>query len=362
MSYQDVDFGMHRVDPLRMIRFGLANDAFLTEAGAAFTDRFLQRLIDGAAAVEAAFEADPTLANERIDAPIFVIGPPRTGTTALHRLLAAHPHHRVPQGWEFLYPTSADEPAVIEAAAAELGWPQAQQAEIRAIHTYDARMPKECLSAMSFAFRSEEFISRYRLPAYTNYLTACDMQPAYDVHRRVLQLLQRRVPTRRWVLKSPVHLQSIPELVATYPDASFAVTHRDPARVLGSVSSLVVALRRAFSDSVDPVEIGHYHLELYARSLDALVDHVEGVLPAERTVHVRHLDLVRDPVGTVSTVYDRLGIDVTDDITDRARDAAAAEREDGVGAHRYELADYGLDADEIAERFARYADRFLGEG
>ena len=347
--------------PLDIIRDGLATDARLTDAGAGFTDRFLARLVDGAAAIDAAFEADPTLADERIVEPIFVIGPPRTGTTALHRLLSAHPHHRVPEGWEFLYPTRSDEPDVIDAAGAELGWPQARQNDIRAIHTYDARMPKECLSAMSFSFRSEEFISRYRLPAYVDYLADCDMQPAYDMHRRVLQLLQRRQPTERWVLKSPVHLQSIPELVATYPDARFAVTHRDPARILGSVSSLITSLRRAFSDSVDPTEIGRYHLDLYTRSLDALVDHVDATLPAEKTVHLRHIDLVRDPVGAVSRVYDRLGIDVNADITDRARDAAAAEREDGVGSHRYELADFGLDLDEIAARFARYADRFLSD-
>lgn len=346
---------------LELIRAGLDEDARLTEAGRAFTDRFLRRLIDGAAAIDAAFDADPTLADERIVEPIFVIGAPRTGTTALHRLLAADPRHRIPEGWEFLFPTADDTPDVIEAAADELGWPQAQQADIRAIHTYDARMPKECLSAMSFSFRSEEFVSRYRLPAYVEFLATCDMQPAYDMHLRVLQLLQRRRAAERWVLKSPVHLQAIPELVATYPDARFVATHRDPAKILGSVSSLITTMRRAFSDDVDPAEIGRYHLDLYARSLDALVDHVDGVVPADRTVHVRHADLVAQPVETVAEVYRRLGIDFGEDNAEAATTAASAEREDAVGSHRYELADFGLDADEIAQRFARYSDRFLSE-
>ncbi|MEM9464727.1 MAG: sulfotransferase [Actinomycetota bacterium] len=350
------------VTPLEIIRDGLEHDAALSEAGRAFTDRFLGRLVEGAAAIDAAFEADPTLTDERIVAPIFVIGPPRTGTTALHRLLGSHRRHRVPQGWEFLYPTRPDDPDVIAAAAEELGWPQERETAIRSIHTYDARMPKECLSAMSFSFRSEEFVSRYRLPTYVTYLAGCDMQPAYDMHRRVLQLLQRRSPTERWVLKSPVHLQSIPELVATYPDASFVVTHRDPVRVLGSVSSLIATLRRAFSDTVDPVEIGRYHLELYDHSLDRLVDHVDGVLPTDRTVHVRHVDLLRDPVGTIATVYDRLDVEADDGVAEGAANTAGAEREDGAGSHHYDLADYGLDAGEIAERFVRYSNRFLADG
>src|SRR5690606_10653053 len=115
---------------------------------------------------------------------------------------------------------------------------------------------------MAFSFRTEEFISRYHVPSYVAWLQRADMQPAYDMHRLVLQVLQRRMPKRRWVLKSPVHLQSLPTVASTYPDASFVVTHRDPAAMLASVSSLVATLRAAFSDRVNGVEVGRYHTEL----------------------------------------------------------------------------------------------------
>ena len=81
-------------DELTLIRSGLEHDARLTPAGRSFTDRFLQRLVDGATAIDTAFAEDPTIAAERIVEPIFVIGAPRTGTTALPRLLAAAPRHR----------------------------------------------------------------------------------------------------------------------------------------------------------------------------------------------------------------------------------------------------------------------------
>lgn len=353
------EFDVGVVEPLGLICAGLDTTAGLTDDGRTFTHRFLGRLLDGHLALDAMRRADPGVLDEAIVEPIFVIGAPRTGTTALHRLLAADQRHRVPQGWEFLYPAEPDTPQVIETAGAELGWPQSVQAGIRAIHTYDARMPKECLSAMSFSMRSEEFISRYRLPAYVEWLFAQDMTPMYDTHRLVLQALQRRRSTARWVLKSPVHLQAIPELVAAYPDARFIATHRDPAKILGSVSSLIAKLRAAFSDTVDPIEIGRYHLDLYADSLDRMVDHIETVLPPERTVHIRHTDLVAAPIETVAGVYDALGIAFTDTEAAAATEAADAEREDSIGSHRYDLADFGLDPDEIDERFARYRDRFL---
>ena len=182
------------------------------------------------------------------------------------------------------------------------------------------------------------------------------------MHRLVLQVLQRRMPARRWVLKSPVHLQALPTLVATYPDASFVVTHRDPVAVLSSVSSLVATVRAAFSADVDPTEIGRYHTDLYARSLDRLVDRVEdGTLPAERTVHLRHGDVVDDPVAAVSAVYARLGLELDPSARSTIEAAAGEERDDAVGAHHNDPADFGIDPDAVRPRFARYIERFLAE-
>ncbi|MEL7208471.1 MAG: sulfotransferase, partial [Actinomycetota bacterium] len=255
----------------------------------------------------------------------------------------------------------APDDARVEAAADELGFPQAVAEGLRAIHTYSAHMAKECLSAQAFSFRTEEFVSRYALPGYTSWLQSCDMTPAYRMHRRVLQVLQLRMPPRRWVLKSPVHLQALPELAATYPDARFVFTHRDPTPVLASVSSLVATLRSAFSDQVDPIAIGRYHLELYGNSLDRLVDHVDGLLASSPVAHVRHEDLLTDPAATVERVYEELGIDrsaaagaALDDEIGAGRD-----REDRAGAHRYDLADFGLSPADTTEPFRRYRRRFL---
>ena len=116
----------------------------------------------------------------------------------------------------------------IPLADLELRLPQVVSSDSSAIHEYSGRMPKECLSAMSFAFRSEEFVSRYRVPSYVDWLQRCDMRPAYEMHRLVLQVLQRRFAGVQWVLKSPVHLQSLPTVLDVYPDAAVVITHRDP--------------------------------------------------------------------------------------------------------------------------------------
>jgi hypothetical protein len=264
--------------------------------------------------------------------------------------LAQHPDLRAPEGWELLFPAPApgpstrdDDPRIL-AADEELTWPQRQREEMLSIHRYAGRMHKECLSAMSFAFRSEEFVSRYHVPRYVEWLQAADMTAAYQMHRRVLQGLQRHRPTPRWVLKSPVHLNNLPTLLATYPDASVVITHRDPAEVLGSVTSLVANLRRAFSDRVDEAEIARYHLDLYGRSLDALVD---ADLPDQQLVHLDHHTLITEPQATLDAVCTRLGL------TPIPLDVSAPAE---AGSHRYGLT--GVTDDEIDAAFGRYRHRF----
>ncbi|MEZ5246171.1 MAG: sulfotransferase [Acidimicrobiales bacterium] len=337
-------------EPFDLLLDSLEVDAALTADGRAFTHRWLTRIIAERARLEAAARHDPAIGAERIDAPVIVAGAPRTGTTFLHGLLAQHPELRAPEGWELLFPAPppgavvADDDPRIAAADEELTWPQRRSEGMMSIHRYAGRMHKECLSAMSFAFRSEEFISRYRVPRYVDWLQACDMTPAYDRHRLVLQSLQRHRPSR-WVLKSPVHLNNLPTVLASYPDARVVITHREPTEVLGSVTSLVANLRRAFSDTVDETEIARYHLDLYGRSLDALVD---ADLPDAQVTHIDQRELIADPQGTLDGLCRRFDIAP---VPVDARPPAEA------GQHEYSLV--GVDRAELDETFARYRERFL---
>ncbi len=230
---------------LGLLTTALEEEARLTQVGRLLTRRFLLRLLEVRLQLLAYLDGDPGVVDEAIDAPLFVAGAPRTGTTILHTLLAADPRHRVPLGWELLRPVppprsdpeASDDDPRVALAERELAGPQTVVSGLRAIHEYGARRPKECLSAMSLVFQSEEFTARYAVPSYERWLFGADMEPAYRMHRLVLQVLQRRCPTSAWVLKSPVHLHSLPTLLAIYPDARIAVTHRDPPTLLASLTS-----------------------------------------------------------------------------------------------------------------------------
>ena len=343
----------------------LETEANLNLLGRWMTRRFLLRLLEVRLQICDWVKADPGVRDEQIVEPLFVVGAPRTGTTVLHALLSADERHRVPLGWELLRPvppptskTHETDPR-IALADAELRGPQLVTGGLDAIHAYAGRMNKECLSAMSFAFRGEEFISRYNTPSYIDWLQSCDMTPAYEMHRLVLQILQRKMPTEKWVLKSPVHLHNLPVLLNTYPDAQLVITHRDPLAILGSVTSLIATLRWAHSDDVDTAVIGRYHAELYHGDLDGLVDlQANGLLPEGRVAHGSFTEFNADGVGVVSRIYQELGIDLPENFRSAMTDALAASPREKHGDHQWSFEWLGLDADEQRDRFARYCETF----
>jgi hypothetical protein len=185
------------------------------------------------------------------------------------------------------------------------------------------------------------------------------MTPAYESHRLVLQLLQRKFHDVHWVLKSPVHMHSLPVLLAVYPDARIAFTHRDPLTILPSVTSLVANLRWVHSDHVDFAEIGQRHARLYHGDLDGLVTQAEdGTLDPAHTHHSHYADFMDDPIAVVRELYTHFGRELDPAVEQRMREHLAANAQGAHGGHRYSFDDLGLDRAEQRARFARYQEAF----
>jgi hypothetical protein len=353
------------LESLDVLLPALEHEAELTVLGRWITRRFVLRLLAVRAQAVAYVRDDPGVRDEVVEHPVFVTGAPRTGTTILHALLAQDPASRVPEGWELLRPVPPPDPAAFpdEARVAlsdrELRMPALVTGTLDAIHEYSGRMHKECVSSMSFAFRSEEFTARYHVPSYASWLGTCDMTPAYEWHRLVLQILQRRFRDVRWVLKSPVHLHSLPVLLAVYPDARLVVTHRDPLSVLPSVTSLVATMRWTHSDTVDFADIGRYHTDLYSGSLDRLVDLTEcGALDGVTVHHTHYASFMADPISTVTAVADAIGTPLDPEVDARMRAYLDDHPQGALGEHRYSFDDLHADPDAVRARFGRYQSAF----
>jgi hypothetical protein len=227
------------------------------------------------------------------------------------------------------------------------------------MHENAGDSPQEDSVIVMPAFLSDHFMGCYDVTSYAMYLAGADMTEALRFHRRVLQLLQWRGPSGRWLLKWPGFLARLADFFAHYPDAHVILTHRDPLKVLPSMVSLIATLRWQRSDDVDVDAV----VEMATRGTALLLDFVtsmraQGRMPDDRIIDVRYADLVRDPWTTIRAIYARLGRELTREAETHMREYLAAKPKDRAGAHAYSFDDTGLDRDETRARFAAYMARY----
>jgi hypothetical protein len=199
----------------------------------------------------------------------------------------------------------------------------------------------------------------FDVSGYQAWLPEQDMAGAYRFHHHFLQHLQWRCPGEYWVLKSPGHLGALDALLAEYPDARIVQTHRDPIRVIPSVSSLEYTMRMVCSDDVDPQRLGQQQLGLWKTLLDRCVETRDRRPELEdRIVDLSFDEIVADPMGCVRRVYERFDMPLTTEAETRMRTFVAAHPRDKHGVHRYGLESFGLDQDRVDEAFKGYRERF----
>ena len=104
---------------------------------------------------------------------------------------------------------------------------------IGSMHEFAGHLPMECPQVMALSFLSPQwFNSLGQVLSYNVYAEKLDIGIAYRYHKRVLKLLQWKNPRRHWVLKAVAHLDALPTVLNTYPDACLVWPHRDPSRPL----------------------------------------------------------------------------------------------------------------------------------
>ena len=335
----------------------LRTEADLTLAGRIVARTELVRALRQRLLLAALWDADPSILDEEIAEPVFVVGTGRSGTSILHELLSLDPTARTPATWELLHPGEAlTDPDTARRLGHQVHafWADLQPA-YESMHHNHGDEPNECIFATMLEFLSDQWGGTFEVPSYSAHLVGTDQTEAYRYHRKVLQTLQRRRPARRWVLKAPSHLGQLRTLFAVYPDARVVQIHRDPLKSVPSTISLMGTLRSMRCGTVDVDSLVPWVSLGYAMMLDDTMDaRASGALPDERFVDVRYSDLMEDPAGTVGRIHDRLGIDAPPQLRAAVTDYVAARPKDARGTHRYALADTGLDPVTERARFSRY--------
>jgi hypothetical protein len=341
---------------------GLIEEARLNDLGVEIAALDVVRSLKNRLQVVEWRKAHPEVAEQKIEKPIFIVGQPRTGTTILFDLLAQDPDLRPPLTWEVDAPSPVPRPDTYETdpriAETQASLEMSEQIipGFMTFHPMGARLGQECVRITASQFCSMIFSVQYRLPTYYKWLLyEADHRQAYVFHRIFLQHLQSGVGGQ-WLLKSPAHLWTLDTLVQTYPDAVIVQTHRDPLKVISSISALTNHLRRMASDATTVADCAVQSCEEIVVGLQRGMT-LRASLPPGQVIDVQFADFMRDPFATIRSLYGRLGRELTPVAEQRMREYLAAHPGDGGGG-RYRWVDTGLDAEQLRDQVTAYQDRY----
>src|ERR1700757_54736 len=169
----------------------LNTEAKLTEMGgiiqhATISNALIQRL-----KVEATYAQHPEIDDQVVGGPVFVIGLPRTGTTALSQLVGADPQFRSLRMWESQAPTPPPDAATQDSdpriAQGEAGLKMLRDMFplMKPLYSSEPAAPTECQDLMGMSFRTFHFDGAVRAPRYLAWLMDCDIRETYTFHRRL---------------------------------------------------------------------------------------------------------------------------------------------------------------------------------
>ena len=360
------DFGAQsfRV-PLAILIDSLKKEAHLNATGRYLFRGTLLNLLINRLQLQRDFQSHPEILQVPIRKPLFVLGLPRSGTTFLFNLLSQDPHSRWLHYWELLHPSP---PPTIETAAADSRIERVEQRlaffkslvpDIDTAHYIDANGPEECNGLFENNFTTSLlFFFRAHVPTYQKWQhTEPDWIAAYQYYRAQLQLLSWKWPGAHWLLKAPAHLFHLDILLAVFPDACVVQNHRAPIKAIPSLASLSSIVRGAFSDHVESKVVGQGWLDEIAIAINRAIK-VRRNTSSQQFFDVKYTDLVQDPIRTVKRIYDYFDYNYSEQMEKNLQRYIQENRQHKHGVHRYYLEQFGLNADQVSERFQDYCQYF----
>jgi hypothetical protein len=327
--------------------------------------RSLAHLLAGRSAVLASRRQYPPISQVPIEKPVFFIGMGRTGSTLIQTLMAQDPANIAPQMWETIVPAPPPRFGLDtrrrDRVAEIMTWYLEAMPELLAQHPYfiedGYRALAECGSICELNFSSIQFFAYFGVRSYFDWFMDTSHGEAVAFHRMFLQHLQWGREGRHWMCKAVEHGVLLEELKATYPDALFVWTHRDPYAQTASLASTLAVIRERCGGLSDPGQLGRDAVRCVKETVDKGM--VTRQASPEGMFHdVYFPDLVRDPIGTLRLLYENWGRPLTAEAQLAMQTWLRNNPSDKGGTHKYAGEQFGLSREFVERELAGYLERF----
>lgn len=349
-------------EPLDRLIHSLNHEARLHPIGTFISQKRIVNLLTVRLRAEHWFKKHPEILEQEVHPPLVIVGLQRTGTTKLHRLLTADPDNRVLRSWEALNPApfstngSGFDKRVRIARTSEkaLRW---MAPGFFAIHPVEHTAPEEDILLLDATFLSTTPEATALVPSYSAWLEKTEQSHAYEFGSRLLRLLQWQQPGKRWVLKSPHHLEFLPLIEEYYGRPHFIWTHREPAECIPSFLSMVCHSRAIFSRSVKMDEVAEHWVRKTSYMLEKGLEYRSQRDNDDKFTDILYRELVSDPMDQLEKIYSPYG-GFNGELSQLFHQAEMENPQGKYGIHEYKLSHFGLSREELVARNASYFQLF----
>jgi hypothetical protein len=305
----------------------------------------------------------PAILEQPMEPPVIIVGRQRTGTSKTLSILGCDPFwntmpwwlvsHIIPIEWP---PGPGPDPRIEVGRISAEAHNQANGGA--AFHHFQNEEPEMEALLLTGSFMTQ--IPARFTPEHQAWCFSADHRPVYRYLTRQLQFVQwqqHRDPGRRWILKTPPYLLTLPALADVFAGCTMVMTHRHPKE---SVASLLRGCEQALANTGQIVDRQAFLDGWLLNQQVAMGRYLEFRDGPDgwRFVDIGYGELVTDSVGCARRVYEANGVPFTDDNVERIEKWERDHPQHKAGAWTYELADYGLSEASVYDMFREYIDRY----
>jgi hypothetical protein len=334
-------------EPLERMLDSINNEAELHPIGQFITRQRIINLLSVRLRAEDYFKKYPEILEQEVYPVMMIVGLQRTGTTKLQRLLAADPENRALLSWEALNPApikNDDSSGIERIKLAKLSVKALQYMSpgFFAIHPIEYEAPEEDVLLLDVSFLSTTAEATMHVPSYADWLEKTDQSPAYAYMVKLLKLLQWQRPGKRWVLKTPHHLEFLDLAQKHFKDIHFIWTHRSIYDSIPSFLSMVAYSRKLFSNQVSAEQVADHWVRKTGFMLDKAIEFrkSEG---NKLFSDIEYDQLINNTLNVVEKIYSDQGDRITDELKRIFSMAMDQNPKGKYGKHIYQLSDFGKD-------------------
>jgi len=351
------------IEPLTQLVNAINETGNLHSFGRFYIKQMLIGLVVNRLELEALWEQHPEILEIPIEKPIFILGLPRTGTSFLFNLMALNSEHHFLTNWETTVsqrPPAGKYSFKNDPRRKQGKWMLRFQhylaPHMDEIHRFYLDGPEECTPLLFQEFSTLALASLFDVPTYSDWLNNKSHTTTYQHHKRILQTLQWKYPNKRWLLKSPAHIEGITDILKVYPDACLIHMHRDPSQSIPSYASLSATFRGIYSISLNYKSIGQQVLDRLATDMNYFIKHQNNTEKL-KSIDLQYIDLVAEPLETIKKIYSHFDLAFSDTIEDQLQ-VYLTSKQGKKQSHNYDLESFGYTKEIIRQRFANYIQYF----